>query len=684
VTSDAAGACVPPFAPLVGESGTRFRLFSPAPEPPELRFYAQPKESRPVRVVVADPATDRRGSLWEMVVPDAPEGTLYNWGWPGGPPLVDPAALAVMGPPRFGERDPLVPPWPAANRGAAFKGVVVVPPAPAAWSRPGTPPERGVVYELHVRGFTADPSSGVEHPGTWRGLREKIPYLRDLGVTAVELLPVHEFDECEVSRAPGLLNFWGYSPVAWCAPNRRYTADAEDPLAPIREFRGTVAAFHEAGIEVWLDVVFNHTAEMEEHGPTWNFKALSPWTWYLRDGKRRRGDFLDLTGCGNTVNANHPVVAEFVRDALRWWHHGLGADGFRFDLGAILCRDEAGELLERPPLLRMLEADPLLADAKLVSEAWDAGGAWLVDGWPGDARWSVWNDRFRDDVRRAWLAAPEYADRLATRLSGSEDLFRGRGPTRGVNYVTVHDGFTLRDVVSYREKHNEANGEHNRDGADHEPRDNHGVEGPTDDARVTRRRDRARRNLVASTLLAQGVPMLLAGDELGRSQRGNNNAYCHDSPLTWVDWTGLERDGAFFRFVRGMIRLRRSVDALHRTAFLTGNGDVAWLGADGAPFDWHDKRPRPFGYRLADARGDLLVAINLTGRAARFAVPGDATWRRLVDTAAPPPEDLHAPESAPVETGPAFRLRPRCLVVLRAGATRDTHFGPSHATAGQP
>jgi len=666
LTSDATGACVPPFAPFVGESGTRFRLFSPAPEPPELRLYAQPRESRPLRVVAADPAKDRRGGLWELVVPDAPEGTLYNWGWPGGPPLVDPAALAVMGPPRFGERDPLVPPWPAANRGAAFKGVVVAPPAPVAWSRPCTPPERTVVYELHVRGFTADPSSGVEHPGTWRGLREKIPYLRDLGVTAVELLPVHEFDECEVSRAPGLLNFWGYSPVAWCAPNRRYTADAEDPLAPIREFRDTVAAFHEAGIEVWLDVVFNHTAEMEEHGPTWNFKALAPWTWYLRDGKRRRGDFLDLTGCGNTVNANHPLVAEFVRDALRWWHHGLGADGFRFDLGAILCRDEQGELLERPPLLRMLEADPLLAEAKLVSEAWDAGGAWLVDAWPGDARWSVWNDRFRDDVRRAWLAGPEHPDRLATRLSGSEDLFRGVGPTRGVNYVTVHDGFTLRDVVSYRDKHNEANGEGNRDGADHEPRDNHGVEGPTENVRVTRRRDRTRRNLVASALLAQGVPMLLAGDELGRSQRGNNNAYCHDSPLTWIDWTGLERDGAFFRFVRGMIRLRRSVDALHRTSFLTGNGDVTWLGTDGAPFDWHDRRPRPFGYRLADARGDLLVAINLTGRSARFAVPGDTTWRRLVDTAATPPGDLHAPESAPLETGPAFRLRPRALVVLRA------------------
>jgi glycogen operon protein len=421
------------------------------------------------------------------------------------------------------------------------------------------------------------------------------------------------------------------------APHRRYAAAAGDLDGPLREFREMVLALHRAGIEVIVDVVFNHTAELDAAGPTLHLRGLDDEMYYLRDDA---GDYADLSGCGNAVRAQHPTVRTLIRDALRWWVHGLGVDGFRFDLATILARDENGELMDEPPLLREIEHDPALKGVHLIAEAWDAAGGYRVADWPGGERWAVWNDRFRDDVRRAWLQGDGEA--LAVRLAGSADLFPD-GPLRSLNYVTAHDGFTLRDAVSYAERHNLENGEENRDGHAHEVSANHGVEGPSDDPEVRAARERARRNLVASLLLARGVPMLLAGDELGRTQRGNNNAYCHDSDLTWIDWTGLETDADFGRFVRGLLRLRRD----HAGQELT----------------WVQEGETAFAYRL----GDLLVLVNTGDDEVSFDLPKEGGWKVVVDTAAAPPGDFAQPKSATACKPGTLPVTSESLVVLMSG-----------------
>ncbi|MHC4549857.1 MAG: glycogen debranching protein [Planctomycetota bacterium] len=634
---------LPPLSPLPTAQGTRFRIVSHIADHLHLQLYDEMDAPVPARTLTLDAATHRRDGLWEILVPDVGPGQPYTWAVTPDRPLLDPYALAVSGPERFGADAPAAarPPLSEVNRDARFKSVVVAAPPPVAWRRPRTPWERSVIYELHVRGFTRHPSSGVEAPGTFRGLAARADYLRDLGVTAVELLPVHEFDETEVRRLPGLFNFWGYSPVAWFAPNRRYAAAARAPEGPLAEFREMVLALHDAGIEVILDVVFNHTAELDSTGPTWHLRGLDDEVYYLHEP--RTGEYVNLTGCGNTVRAQHPTVRALVRDALRWWVHGMGVDGFRFDLAAILARDGDGELMEEPPLIREIETDPALAGVHLVAEAWDAAGGYLVQDWPGGPRWAVWNDRFRDDVRRAWLQQGP-CEILADRLTGSVDLFPA-GPRRILNYVTAHDGFTLRDAVSFARRHNLANGEKGRDGHAHEVSANLGTEGPSDDPAIRARRDRARRNVVASLLLARGVPMLLAGDELGRTQRGNNNAYCHDSDLTWIDWSGLQTDAAFHRFVRGLIHLRRDAFDVE--------GEADRLRPD-------VEASEAFGYRL----GRLLVLVNASDGHVSFALPPECAWKVVVNTAQAPPDDLHEPGGAPRWDHDAFAVAGQSLAVL--------------------
>jgi glycogen operon protein len=577
--------------------------------------------------------------MWEALVPEAREGQLYAWARDPERPLLDPYSLLVAGP-APGE----LPPIQEANRGARFKSVVVAPPA-VAWERPQAP-RASLVYELHVRGFTKGGGSG----GTYRDLAAKAGYLRDLGVTAVELLPVHQFDRDEVRRAPGLVQFWGYDPIAWLAPHGGYAAT--DPIA---EFREMVRAFHAAGISVILDVVFNHTGELDSEGPTWSWRGLADDLYYLRE--LRTGEYMNLTGCGNTVRAQHPAVRALIRHALRWWVHGMGVDGFRFDLASVLARDVNGLITRKPPLLREIEEDPWLREATLIAEAWDAAEGYLVGAWPGGPRWSVWNDRFRDDVRRAWLRPDGDAATLATRLSGSSDLFKGLGPGRSINYVTCHDGFTLLDAVTYSRRHNEANMEDGRDGNANEICANHGVEGPSDDAAVRLARDRARRNLVATLLLAQGVPMLLGGDEIGRTQRGNNNAYCQDNEISWVDWAGLERDRDFLRFVKGLLRFRRETPALLREKFLTDD-DVTWFGSDGGKVEW---KSGAFGYHL---KPDVVVLANLTEAPVAFTLPAGLALRLVADTAAAPPGDLI--DSGTRWENPGYEAAAKSLVVFRA------------------
>ncbi|MDH3591549.1 MAG: alpha-amylase family glycosyl hydrolase, partial [Planctomycetota bacterium] len=401
------------LSPLPTEGGTLFRVVSNA-EALHLLLYGKEREKP---TVIALDETHRRDDVWEILVPGVGSGQRYNWAVDPARPLVDPYALEVDGPDTFGAdtKGPR-PVWPDLNVAHRFAGVVRAPLPRVEWRRPARSWDETVLYELHVRGFTRHASSRVKEPGGFRGLIEKVGYLQRLGVTAVELLPVQEFDDQEVHRGRGLVNYWGYSPLNWFAPNARYGS--------IEDFRGLVRAFHDAGIEVIVDVVFNHTAEMDPTGPVWNFRDLDNDRYYLEE---------DVTGCGNTVKAQHPTVRKLILEALRWWRHGLGVDGFRFDLAAVLARGETGEVLDAPALLREIETDPWLSGARLIAEAWDAGGAYLVTDWPGNERWAVWNDRFRDDVRRAWLNGGDNG--IGHRLAGSPDLFPD--PRRSINFITA-------------------------------------------------------------------------------------------------------------------------------------------------------------------------------------------------------------------------------------------------------
>jgi len=554
-------------------------------------------------------AMQRDGDVWETTVAGAGPGTRYAYAVDPERPLIDPCAVRV-------------------ERGERLPCVVTAPPEPVAWRRPGHATVDSILYEMHVRGFTRHPSSGVRAPGTFSGVVERAGHLVDLGVTTVELMPVHEFDERE-----GRGNYWGYSPIAWFAPNRRYAEN--DPVA---EFRAMVRALHELGIEVILDVVFNHTAEQGADGPVLHWKELE---------KNHAYEARDRSGCGNSIDTRDPWMRRTIVDCLRWWHNGLGADGFRFDLATILSDG----------LVRMIENDEALRGARLIAEPWDAAGGHRVADWPGNERWSVWNDRYRDEVRRCWLEPDHGGGALASRLLGSSDMF-DEGPARTVNFVTAHDGYTLRDVVSYEDKHNWENGEANRDGRDGEPSANHGVEGPTHSRSIRAAREKSRRNLVATLLLSQGCPMLLSGDESGRTQGGNNNPYCHDTAEFWLAWD--EPDENFGRFLRGLIALRKGTRLLRRRRFVEEH-EIDWFGPDRGPPDWDD-RPGRFAYRLKGER-DLVVAVNLDDSPCGFDLPADAAWELLADTAGVPPEDWHDP---PAELpGPHLLLAEQSLAVLR-------------------
>jgi glycogen operon protein len=416
-----------------------------------------------------------------------------------------------------------------------------------------------VLYETHVKGLTAHPNSGVKHPGTYLGVIEKIPYFKELGITSLEFLPIHEFCEREFPRISPqtgefLTNYWGYSTVAFFAPKESYAAD-RSPGGQVRDFKLMVRELHKAGIEVILDIVFNHTAEGNENGPTFSFRGLdNPIYYILNDNKRY---YQNYSGCGNTVNCNHPVVRAFIVQCLHYWVVEMHVDGFRFDLGSILGRDQHGRLMESPPMLEMIAEDPVLNSTKIIAEAWDAGGAYQVGWFPG-GRWAEWNDRYRDNVRRYWRGDPKETRHLATRISGSSDLYLrdGRKPFHSINFITSHDGFTLRDLVSFNNKHNEANGEENRDGNENNNSYNYGTEGLTQDPVLEKVREQQLKNFIATLMVSLGTPMLLGGDEIGRTQWGNNNAYCQDNEISWYDWSLLQKNDGLFHFAKEMISFR--------------------------------------------------------------------------------------------------------------------------------
>ncbi len=541
------------------------------------------------------------------------------------------------------------------------------------------PPEDLIIYELHVRGFTRHPSSGVRHLGTFAGLTEKIPYLRDLGINCVELMPVPEFDEMDNPRSSPedgtrLYNYWGYNPVGFFAPKAAYAATGRHGMQA-DEFKNMVKQLHRAGIEVILDVVFNHTGEGNELGPTLSFRGLDNSTYYMLTPE---GWYYNFSGTGNTLNCNHPVVRGFILDCLRYWASEYHVDGFRFDLAAVLGRAPDGTVLANPPVIESLAHDPVLRDCKLIAEAWDAGGLYQVGSFPHYLRWSEWNGRYRDAVRGFVRGDFGSTGELAARISGSADLYWARGVTASVNFVTAHDGFTLADLVSYNEKRNEANGEGNNDGHGQNYSWNCGIEGPTDDPAVRALRQRQIRNALLLLLTSWGIPMLLGGDEAGRTQRGNNNAYCHDSPLTWFDWNRAEEHAELRRFVRCAIAFRRAHPALRRAHYPPGMTDgwfpaVSWHGTRAWSADWapHNRLLAVMFYVRDGARHDCVyLAANAYWEPLTVelpVLPDSATWHRFADTAAASPDDAAEPgQEPPLEDQARTRVGGRSAVALVA------------------
>jgi glycogen operon protein len=668
-----------------------FSVYSRSATRLELLLFDREDAARPSRTIPLDRERHRTYHYWHVFVPGLAPGQIYAYRahGPSEPArgqrfdpaklLLDPYGLAVAVPAKYQRQAAREP---GDDTAVAMKSVVADPhrydwEGDAPLQRPYV---ETVIYELHVRGFTKHPSSGVspEKAGTYAGLIEKVPYLQDLGVTAVELLPVFQFDAQDAPA--GLTNYWGYSPVAFLAPHQAYSS-RRDPLGALDEFRDMVKALHRAGIEVILDVVFNHTAEGDHLGPTFCFRGLENEAYYLLEHDRSR--YANYTGTGNTLNANHPVVRRLIRESLRYWVEHMHVDGFRFDLASILSRDESGHPLPRPPVLFDLESDPVLAGTKLIAEAWDAAGLYQVGSFVGDA-WQEWNGRFRDDIRRFLKGDTGTVSHVAARLLGSPDLYghEEREPEQSVNFVTCHDGFTLEDLVSYDRKHNEANGEGNRDGSDDNASWNCGVEGPTDDPAALALRARQIRNFLALLLLSVGTPMLSMGDEIRRTQRGNNNAYCQDNETSWLDWTLLERHHDVHRFVRSLLAFRMRRDVVLDAPRVTLNdllrrARIEWHGvALGRP-DWSE-HSHSLAFTLASFGGGfrLHAMLNAYWEPLRFELPAageTGPWRRWLDTSLKSPEDVVDWQEAPQVTEASYLVQPRSLALLvipLAGATR--------------
>jgi glycogen operon protein len=651
-----------PLGANPGPDGVNFSLFSENATGVELLLFAAHDAPQPFQVIRFDPSVNKSFHFWHVFVRGLHAGAHYAYRVDGP---FDPAAGQ-----RFNRNKVLIDPYARGNtdniwnRGAACSWddnvttsmrSVVIDTAGYDWEGDAPlnrPMEDTIIYEMHVRGFTQSPSSRVQHRGSFAGVVEKIPYLKDLGVTAVELMPVFDFDETAVLReldGRALTNYWGYSTMGFFAPQSSYCM-RPDIGSHLREFRDMVKALHRAGIEVILDVVFNHTDEGNHLGPTFSFRGIDNRTHYFLVPWDLQY-YMDFSGCGNTFNCNHPILQKLIVECLRYWVREAHVDGFRFDEGSILSRGEDGAPSVHPPVVWQIELDEELAESKVIAEAWDAAGLYQIGHFPGD-RWAEWNGRYRDDVRRFVSGDSGLLGAVASRLAGSADLYQSRGqlPVNSINFVTCHDGFTLSDLVSYNGKHNEANGEGNGDGIDDNLSWNCGAEGWSNDPAVESLRNRQVRNFAAILLLSRGVPMFVAGDEVRRTQSGNNNAYCQDNETSWFDWTLVERNRDLFRFWKRMIEFRKRHPALRRGQFFTGARnergltDVAWHGTKLNSPGWDDPDGRALGVTLAgfSGDGDLHAMFNMYWDSLDFELPSvqDRIWLKAVDTSQQPPLDI--------------------------------------------
>ena len=672
-----------PYGAIVHDEGVQFVVFSRSATAMRVLLYDTVEDREPSEAIDFDPDLNRWGDIWSVFIPGMNPGQLYHYQAEG--------PFEPLEGQRFDPAARLIDPYAKALAGCfqpTDDGIIRPPKCVVLRDDFDWQGDRHlrrnlsetIIYEMHVRGFTRSASSEVQHPGTYLGVIEKIPYLQSLGVTAVELMPVHEFPirDC-IGQKPERPKYWGYDPLALFAPHRGY-AVGKEPGSQVREFRQMVLALHQAGIEVILDVVFNHTAEGNDEGPTLSFKGLENRVYYMVDNGGQH--YRNYSGCGNTLNGNHPIVREMIFHCLRHWVHNYHVDGFRFDLASILSRDREGNLLPNPPVVEAIAEDPLLADTKIIAEAWDAAGAYQV-GTFASLRWAEWNGRYRDDLRRFWRGDSHMAGPLATRLAGSSDLYQpgGRQPYHSINFITSHDGFTLGDLVSYNHKHNEDNREDNRDGDNNNYSCNYGVEGPTHRRTVQRVRIRQIKNMLASLLLSQGVPMLVAGDECRRTQLGNNNAYCQDNVVSWFNWKLVDKHEELLRFCRALIAFRKAEPTVRRTSFLTGLPaapgrlpDVSWYSAHGTGVDWTRDDPSLVCMIAAAPRSDppaaahhhVLLFCHAGSEPRRFTLPETLRkipWRLFVDTAAESPGDVYPELDGPQPpVGGALEFQPRSLV----------------------
>jgi isoamylase len=676
-----------PLGATVRANGVNFSVYSKHATGIELLLFDDVDDARPKLAIPIDPATNRTYHYWHVFLPGLKAGQIYGYRVDGAfdptagmrfdssKILVDPYGRSTVFPKNY-SRD-------AArkqgdNSAAAIKSVVTDSrvfdwEGDAPLNRPSS---QTIVYEMHVRGFTRDSSSGVaeKRRGTFAGVTEKIPYLRALGVTAVELMPVFQFDPQD--SPPGRVNYWGYAPISFFAPHHAYSS-RQDSLGPLDEFRDMVKALHRAGIEVILDVVFNHTAEGNHDGPTLSFRGFDNITYYILEQDRSR--YSNYSGTGNTLNANHPIVRRMILDSLRYWVKEMHVDGFRFDLAAILERGESGQLIPNPPVLWDIESDPTLAGTKLIAEAWDAAGLYKVGSFIGDS-WKEWNGRFRDDVRCFFRGEEGSVTRFADCLIGSPAIYghKGREAEQSVNFVTCHDGFTLNDLVSYDHKHNEKNGEDNRDGSNDNRSWNCGVEGPTNDPTVEKLRNRQVKNFLTVTMLSVGMPMMLMGDEARRTQDGNNNAYCQDNETSWFDWTLLVKHADVQRFVtllNARRRLRKFEAGNERVSLsqLLRGANWAWHGVKLGQPDW-SATSHSIALTVEIRTERILIHLMLNAywqpldfELPRLAGPGGSQWRRWIDTALESPHDITEWETAPSVPGDAYRAESRSVIVLFAG-----------------
>ena len=675
-----------PLGATPSRNGVNFSVYSGHATGVDLLLFDHVDAAKPARVVPIDPVTNRTYHYWHVFVPGVAAGQIYGYRVDGpnnlsrglrfdpGKVLLDPYGRSVAFPADYSRRAAAAT---GDNAATAMKSVVV---DSSAYDWEGdtplrTPSARTVIYEMHVRGFTRHPNSGVRETsrGTFAGVMEKIPYLERLGVTAVELLPVFQFDP--QACLPGMVNYWGYQPVSFFAPHHAYSS-RPDPLGAVDEFRDMVKALHRAGIEVILDVVFNHTGEGDYAGPTLSFRGLDNPAYYFLDAGT--AGYADFTGCGNTLNANHAVVRRMIVDSLRYWVQEMHVDGFRFDLASVLSRDEAGHALPNAPILWDIESDPVLAGTKLIAEAWDAAGLYQVGSFIGDS-WKEWNGRFRDDVRSFFRGDDGSVARVADRLVGSPEIYghEEREPEQSVNFVTCHDGFTLNDLISYNVKHNEANGEDNRDGMDDNRSWNCGWEGPTEDPEVETLRNRQVKNFLTVTLLSLGIPMFGMGDEVRRSQSGNNNAWCQDNEISWFDWNLIEKHADVLRFV-SLLNARRLLRDVgheqHRVSLnqLIAHASHAWHGAKIGQPNWRaDSHSLAFEAEIRPEGFRVYIALNAYWEPLDFELPNAsgaaAPWCRWIDTSLKSPEDIVHWQSAVPVTGSSYRVPARSTVVLTRG-----------------